>query len=135
MTNQIVFDTSVSAVWFIDDEAHPSANASSEIAQRGGGIVPQLWHFEIRNAILVAARRGRIRADRFPRCVRLLEGLPIHTDHHTDFDNVFELATKYDLTFYDATYLELALRHSLPLATLDNALTRAAESEGALWAP
>ncbi len=135
MTSEVVLDTSVSAVWFIDDEDNPVADASSEIARRSGGIVPQLWHFEIRNAILVAARRGRIHADRLPRCVRMLDGLPIHIDNHPNFDNVFELAVKHGLTFYDATYLELALRLDLPLATLDNARARAAESEGVLWVP
>jgi predicted nucleic acid-binding protein len=33
---------------------------------------------------------------------------------------------------YDATYLELALRLSLPLATLDGDLRKAAELEGVL---
>lgn len=65
----------------------------------------------------------------------MLDGLPIHIDNHPNFDNVFELAVKHGLTFYDATYLELALRLDLPLATLDNARARAAESEGVLWVP
>jgi predicted nucleic acid-binding protein len=39
-------------------------------------------------------------------------------------------ADKHNLTVYDATYLELALRLSLPLATLDEDLRAAAQREG-----
>jgi predicted nucleic acid-binding protein len=37
------------------------------------------------------------------------------------------LARKTSLTAYDASYLELALRHGVPLATLDTRLRLAAE--------
>jgi predicted nucleic acid-binding protein len=40
------------------------------------------------------------------------------------------LADRHRLTVYDATYLELALRLSLPLATLDDELRNAAQLEG-----
>jgi predicted nucleic acid-binding protein len=40
------------------------------------------------------------------------------------------LANQYNLTAYDAAYLELALRESLPLATLDNDLKKAALAIG-----
>jgi predicted nucleic acid-binding protein len=39
------------------------------------------------------------------------------------------LAERHRLTTYDAAYLELALRLALPLATLDEALRRAAVAE------
>jgi len=42
------------------------------------------------------------------------------------FVSVRTLAGRYKLTAYDASYLELAIRHSLPIAALDNALTKAA---------
>jgi predicted nucleic acid-binding protein len=37
---------------------------------------------------------------------------------------------KYELTAYDATYLELAMRLDLPLATLDKMLILAATTAG-----
>ena len=40
----------------------------------------------------------------------MLDGLPIQTDHNPDYYDVFELAMRHDLSFYDATYLELASR-------------------------
>lgn len=40
------------------------------------------------------------------------------------------LTRTHRLTAYDAAYLELALRENVALATLDDALMRAARSEG-----
>ena len=45
-------------------------------------------------------------------------------------DIAFTLAERHGLSFYDAIYLELAKRHTAPLATLDKALPRAAAYEG-----
>jgi predicted nucleic acid-binding protein len=42
----------------------------------------------------------------------------------------FDLAQAHGLTLYDATYLDLSLRAGLPLATLDQALGRAAAACG-----
>jgi len=40
------------------------------------------------------------------------------------------LAGRHKLTVYDAAYLELAVRRRLPLATLDEQLRAAGNSEG-----
>jgi predicted nucleic acid-binding protein len=39
-------------------------------------------------------------------------------------------ADRYRLTLYDAAYLELSIRLSIPLATFDAALRRAAAADG-----
>lgn len=39
---------------------------------------------------------------------------------------LFELAMRFNLSSYDAAYLELAMRHGLPLATQDEQLKLAA---------
>ena len=41
-----------------------------------------------------------------------------------------DLALRYDLTSYDALYLDLALRRRLPIATLEKALANAAMVAG-----
>ena len=57
--------------------------------------------------------------------------LPIVLDHDTpSAAAVFSLALRYDLTSYDATYLELALHLQLPIATQDTALIEAARASG-----
>ena len=44
------------------------------------------------------------------------------------WDAVIRVATKHHLTAYDATYLELAKRTGLPLATLDGELRKAVQA-------
>ena len=127
-----VIDASVASAWMLDDESVPFADAVYAIVQANGGIVPQHWHFEIRNALLEAERRGRIVQGTIGEHLNRLSNLSIRTDQTPDLDAVIELARRHHLTFYDALYLELALRRGAQLATLDKALERAAAVEGVL---
>ncbi len=125
-----VIDASVSSAWILDDESDPFADEVYASLQASAGVVPQHWHFEIRNALLIAERRGRVSSDSISGHLLTLSELGLQTDIIPDLDAAFNLAQKHRLTFYDALYLELARRRSLPLATLDNALERAADAEG-----
>ena len=125
-----VIDASVASAWMLDDESAPFADEIHEIVRINGGLVPQHWHFEIRNALLMSVRRGRITTDSVGMRLRRLRQLTIRTDMDPNLDAAFYLAQTHHLTFYDALYLELALRRGTQLATLDNALERAATAEG-----
>jgi predicted nucleic acid-binding protein len=46
------------------------------------------------------------------------------------FVSVRSLADQYKLTAYDASYLELAIPHNLPIAALDKELERTAREAG-----
>jgi len=63
----------------------------------------------------------------------MLAGLAIEPDPAT-FENALsstlQLARRYGLSAYDASYLELALRAGLPLATLDGDLVQVARKAG-----
>ena len=128
----LVIDASVSTVWLMDDEDHPIAEAAYEFVESGEAIVPQVWHFEIRNALLTATRRRRIPSEHIASYLDLVNGLRIETDHEPNFHATMQLALNYNLTIYDALYLELAKRRNAQLATLDAALARAAADEGVL---
>ena len=92
--------------------------------------VPLMWQYEVRNSILVAERRGRIsRLDGDSRFNQWNQ-LPFETDSAPDFDVAMALARRHGLSFYDAVYVELAVRLDAALATLDQAMMRAAEAEG-----
>jgi len=93
-------------------------------------LVPTLWWFELRNALVVNERRGRITEQQTARFLRDVSRLAITVDHTPDESGVLTLARRHRLTVYDAAYLELALRAALPLATLDAMLVAAARSEG-----
>lgn len=100
---------------------------------REGAIVPQLWHLEVANVLLIGYRRRR---HDLQSVTTSLTGLPMHmieADLHTctmAWGSILQLAAKHGLTAYDAAYLELAQRLRLPLATLDKELWAAAAAEG-----
>lgn len=84
------------------------------------------------NGLLVAERRGRIAAKDVPRLANLVQALPVAVDpvaRGRAFTTVHRLALAHSLTAYDAAYLELAVRHGRPLATLDRSLRAAADAE------
>ncbi len=123
-----VLDASVAAVWIFEDESHPIADiALAEIHGAGSGIVTGHWHIEVRNALLMGERRGRIAQEDIGSRLSFLNELTMQTDTNANLDAVFHLARLYNLTMYDAMYLELAIRQRLPLATLDRRLAQAAE--------
>ena len=130
LTSPMVIDASVTMAWILDDENSPEADAALTRVQQSGAIVPYFWHIEIRNVLLLSERRNRITAAEARLSLDDLTELPLETDIALDLNDAYRLAQTYGLTFYDAVYLELALRRNAMLATLDRALGRAAGSAG-----
>ena len=126
----VVLDASVAAAWLLDDEAEPGVSAAMERIRREGGLVPHLWHYEVGNALVVAERRRRLPEGGAGARLAALRTLPIATDQATELDAAIGLAMAHGLSLYDASYVELAKRRYLPLATLDRDLVRAASAEG-----
>lgn len=128
--NFFVLDASIALAWLLNEEAGPQADRAWLHLKDGDALVPQLWHFEIRNGLLVAMRRGRIARAASAQLLRAFERFRIRTDAEPDLETAFDLADRHGLTIYDAAYLETAVRNSAPLATLDKALARAAAECG-----
>ena len=126
----VVLDASVSAAWVFDDENSPYADVVFTLVHTNDVLVPSFWRFEIRNALLSATRRNRIDHDQAMQYLATLSTQPIRTDDQSDFATAYDLARFYNLSFYDAVYLETARRNNASLATLDRGLTRAANAEG-----
>ena len=125
-----VVDASVIASWLMPDENDPVAQAMAARFASDTASAPALFWFEIRNIFLIAERRGRVTSQETALALALLRDLRIeHPDDVTEPD-LLALARKHRLTVYDASYLELALRMDVPLATLDQELVGAAKSEG-----
>jgi predicted nucleic acid-binding protein len=98
------------------------------------GRVPALWHLEVLNALLSRERRKTITREQRDEALDIIRNYPVETDglsaDEATINTVTRLATRHQLTAYDASYLELALRGSLPIVTLDQAIIQAAKAEG-----
>lgn len=128
-----VLDNSVALAWCFEDEQTPVAMALLDRVTERGASAPSFWPLEALNGLLAAERRRRLDAATRTRLMAFLRDLPIRLDRATaemTWGTTAELAEKFGLTAYDACYLELAQRRQLPLASLDQALCRAAEAAG-----
>ena len=124
-----VLDASVTLSWLLDDEEHPAALRAQTMAATQPAHVPAIWWFEVRNALLVQERRGRLTPRDTMDALRVLARIRIEPDRDPREAAVLDLARQHRLTVYDAAYLELARREHLPLATLDRRLAAAARAE------
>lgn len=125
----LVLDSSVTMTWFLNDEVTDATAAVFNRVMADGALVPSLWRIETGNALLVAERRGRINAAARIRAMADLRRLQIEMDQETTdraWDATYSLAQRFQLTLYDACYLELAQRSGLALASLDEDLRSAA---------
>ena len=124
-----VLDASVTVAWCFADERGPYAESALDSLRGSETIVPHLWGLEVANALLTAERKGRLTAGEATQFVKLFLSLPIAVDpvsRGRALTTIHRLARTHGLTSYDASYLELAVREGLPLATLDSALAAAA---------
>ncbi len=126
----LILDASVAVAWLLEDEFDRLAGATLDLVRQDGAVVPQLWHYEVRNALLVAQRRGRLPEGGPAARLTSLGRLPIQTDQDADLEAAMELAIAHRLSFYDSVYVELARRRRASLATVDAGLARAVRAEG-----
>lgn len=98
-------------------------------------MVPALWGIEIANAMLIGERQKRLRQPEIQRFTMLLENLQIFHDMQPAADyinSLLPIGREHGLSAYDASYLELSIRHGIPLATSDMKLRRAARKSGVI---
>lgn len=126
-----VVDASVTLAWCFSDERTEGTDALLDQVAGERVIAPALWVSETTNSLLTAVRRKRISLEQASRLQRLLADLPIDVDPaSSDRQALLETAQRHGLSAHDATYLLLAQRETLPLATLDARLRGAAEAAG-----
>ena len=133
-----VIDASVALSWVYSDEQSAASDALLARVADQGTIVPAIWRLEIANALQVGIKRKRINAAYRDSSIQAFLRLPIEIDLETSdyaWTTILQLANLYQLTVYDACYLELALRRTLPLGTRDQELTTAAGSAGVVLLP
>ena len=133
MSAAFVVDCSIAMAWLFQDEATPKTTALLHRLATETALVPAWWFIEITNVLAMAERKGRIAPPQSDAFIVDLSRLAIERDGEAPdraFTHLLSLCRRYRLTSYDAIYLDLAIRRSLPLATLDDDLRRAAKKLG-----
>jgi predicted nucleic acid-binding protein len=134
MSDPFVADASVGIGWIHPSQATDLTKRLLENAKDGASVhVPSIWHLEMANALLAAVRRKLMTEAHRQTGVALLAQLRLIIDHessHFAFSTISDLALKHSLSAYDAAYLELARRKSIPLASRDEPLRAAARKSG-----
>ena|ERR1051326_4585142 len=127
-------DGSITMAWcFEDEKTSYTESILDSVAAGAMAEVPALWPYEVLNVLVTAQRRQRMTQAQALRFWRELQSLSIRIDENSILhrsSDLMSLAGQYQLTAYDAAYLELALREGLPLATLDENLKKAAKTAG-----
>lgn len=128
---QFVLDNSVVCGWLLEDQATAYSDAVASRLMHDQALAPTLLTLEYTNVLRTACKRGRLMAHQAQAAIEQLDRLPLEIDGQSpDAAQLLALALRYDLSTYDATYLELALRRQLPIATQDAALADAARTAG-----
>jgi predicted nucleic acid-binding protein len=129
----VVLDCSIVLAHLMPDEESAYASEVLYSLVDRQALVPAVWPLEVANALLVAHRRGRIAKGGFYDALRRIEDLRFLEDHtscRVVLNDMIRLAEQYGLSSYDASYLELAIRARLPVATLDEKLSKSVVQAG-----
>ena len=133
---RFVLDASIAFSWCFPGDPTEDTPYSRRILLKlasDDAVVPGIWAFEIANIIYVAFnKRKRISQKQLDEYLHRLRALPIRVEPRDLWTNVGleSLARKWNITAYDAAYLELALSKGIPLATTDDDLKKVAVAEG-----
>ncbi|MBN2311309.1 MAG: type II toxin-antitoxin system VapC family toxin [Candidatus Hydrogenedentes bacterium] len=130
---RFVVDNSVVMAWCFEDEVGEYADAVLQCLEDGEAIVPAIWPLEIGNALLVAERKRRLGKADVVRFLELVSSLPLSVEQETPermLTDIIALARELGLSTYDASYLDLAMRSGVPIATQDKSLMKAARKCG-----
>jgi predicted nucleic acid-binding protein len=128
---RFVLDASVALRWFLDHPVPAYTNRVKQVLLKGvRAVVPALWHLEMSNGLTVAERRSILTPADVDQALIDIEQLVAHA---VDIDSdivparqALMTARAFQLSAYDAVYLDIARRKRLPLATLDDKLRAAA---------
>lgn len=133
-----VLDASVTMAWLLGDAKPADRNYAQSVLNalknpdiRAG--VPVTWALEVANVLARGESKHLISEAQSEAFVEMLSSAPVQPDpatFTTALSATLQLARRYRLSSYDASYLELALRNALPLATLDADLNKAARKAG-----
>ena len=121
-----VLDASFALDWLAATTGREASRVLPDLAQDGLLAPVTFWH-EVASGLRRMALRKAVPASFRLTGVRRLSELAIELDEPgRAIESVMEVSDRYQLTIYDAAYLELAVRTSSAIASRDNGLAAAA---------
>ena len=135
---RFVLDNSVVMRWLFRDGQQEAVDYADHVLglmvnEETEAVVPCVWALEVGNVIARAEAKGMLQEARSAEFVGILQDMAIVLDQRSNehsLADTLQLARRYSLSTYDASYLELALRAGLPMATNDEALRKALKVAG-----
>ncbi len=127
----IVLDSSAFLGCLLLDEAIKQKDSLLHAVANQQAWVPHLFLLEISNSLWTAEKRKRLDRETRTSLLESLGQLPFNIDNHAvcyAFNKISDLASSQNLSVYDATYLELAIRLKAKLATQNQLLLQAAQN-------
>ena len=123
---------SVVVAWFARNQANDYSDRIRRRARDQRLHVPAVWPLEFANALWQLQRRKLLSGGQVDTIIGLAEPLDIFVHGETLTPRrLVAVARLHDLTAYDASYLDLALRLRYPVACRDGALKGALRAAGA----
>ena len=95
-------------------------------------MVPAIWNLELANGLLKKERAKVITKKEVDELLGRWSKMPVTVETlglSVTFSDTLHLAREHNLSVYDASYLELAVRRKVPVASFDSALRDAAKRE------
>jgi len=128
---RFVVDASVALCWYFEDQTAAYTEAVFDSLATGNqALVPAIWPLEMVNALVVAWRQKSVTSEQLENFIADLKDLPVEIDSQGGdrvYSSILRMSCQYQLSSYDAAYLDLAACEGLPLATLDRNLRAAAK--------
>ena len=129
-----VFDASFVGALIISDEANSKVDKiRAKIGEDEEIFAPQLLWYEIANVFKNLIRRKRYTFNEVIKFFQPLSAINLTCDFETGpgyAEKLLRLCNDYNISSYDAAYLELAGRKKAALCTLDENLITAAKKYG-----
>lgn len=129
----IVIDASITIAALSPDEQSDDTERYLNTIAVTDAVVPAIWALEIMHVIRRKVTRGLLSAELAAEALAAAQLLNVRvstTSAAVAFSDVGRLVRIHDLTPYDASYLDCAIRLERPLATLDRRMRAAALVEG-----
>ncbi len=116
--------------WLLNDVQSAAAEGMIRRGLGEGAAAPALLELEVGNGLRSSVRRRRLSIVDRDAALADFARLPIVRDTEATIERIVAVSDQFDLTVYDAAYLELAMRTGSTLATFDDALRNAANRCG-----